>query len=254
MANQYTTLSTQSPQDSFLSDSTVRHSKAIRPPRSQASRSQKQQPKPTTLTAEALAMLEPTNKIQTAAYYYNRIKDFINQLPAPGTSIEHDENSDAIQHPDLTTLAKETEGQTHYYMPPFHLQHMHIYHRFQKMRREEPWAEFHTHNAWLSLHYSEHGEVCMYAGVENVEHCDKINKHMTWLRDKWLGIEVGLVYYLMEYEDDGQVDKREVDVKGDEGKVDQKGATSGVRERSGSETEKLLDASTWSDFDVSWPV
>ncbi|CAD0109743.1 unnamed protein product [Aureobasidium uvarum] len=219
MANQCTTSSTQSPRDSFISDSTVRLSKPVCLLRSQASRSQKEQAKATTLTAEALAMLEPTNKMHTAAYNHNRIKNFINQLPAPDTSPEHDESPDAIHYPDLTTLAKETEGQTHYYTPPFHPHHMHIYNRFQEMRREEPWAEFHTHNAWLSLEYSENGNVCMYVGVGDMQHHDGITKHMIWLRDKWLGVEVGISYYLMEYEDDGQVDKTEADQKGDKGKL-----------------------------------
>lgn len=44
----------------------------------------------------------------------------------------------------------------------------------------------------------------MYVGIEDEEHANRIHKHMLWLRDKWLGLEVQLFYYFMEYEDDGR--------------------------------------------------
>ncbi|KAG9566984.1 hypothetical protein KCU71_g2977, partial [Aureobasidium melanogenum] len=197
MTSQHHTSITLSLQDSFLSNINAYHSKPIRPPTSQASRSQKATPKSSTLTPEALSTLKPMDGDQAAFNTHSRIMDFLHKLPdIPGDPAE------TLPAPDFED--PEREPQVHYYTPPVHPHHKHIYDRFQEMRCTEPHAEFHRHKAWLTLQYSTDEKVGMYVGVEDREHAFRIHKHMLWLRDKWLGYEVGLFYYFMEYEDDGR--------------------------------------------------
>ncbi|KAK6008304.1 hypothetical protein QM012_000207 [Aureobasidium pullulans] len=197
MSDQHHTSTTQSLQDSLLSDCKAYHSNPIHPPRSQASHSQKATPKPKTLTSEGLATLKPMDKDQAALHTHSRILTFLHQLP----DIPVDPTDDI---PTPIFELPETKPQVHYYIPPFHPHHMHIYKRFQEMRCTEPHAEFHRHKAWVTLQYSVDGKVGMYVGVEDEEHAYRIHQPMRWLRDKWLGYEVNLVYYIVEYEDDGE--------------------------------------------------
>lgn len=205
MDSQHNTSTTQSLKDSFLSDTTAYHSKPIRPPRSQASRSQKTVPEPTPLSPEALSKLKPKDEDQATLYTHARIVHFLRGLP----DVPTDPTGGIIPTPDF----KDSKSQVHYYTPPFQPHHMHIFNRFQEMQRTEPHAEFHLHKARLSLEYSEDEKVGMHVGVEDEEHGYRIHKHMRWLRDKWLGYEVDLLYYVMEYEDDGKEPDRGQDME-----------------------------------------
>lgn len=151
-------------------------------------------------------MLKSMNENQAAVYTRSRIMDFLHRLPdVPGDPTEVCPAPN-FEHP-------ERVPRVHYYTPPFHPHHMHIYKRFQEMRCTEPHAEFHRHKAWLTLQYSADGKVSMYVGIEDEEHAYRIHKHMLWLRDKWLGCEVGLFYYVMGQEDDGREADRVEDVE-----------------------------------------
>jgi hypothetical protein len=77
------------------------------------------------------------------------------------------------------------------------------------MLYEEGYAQFHRHKAWLSLQYSEHHgqKVTLFVGVDNFEHGFKIHRQMVWLRDKWLGLEVKLLYHVVQYDVDGKICK-----------------------------------------------
>ncbi|KAH0354372.1 hypothetical protein KCU81_g1392, partial [Aureobasidium melanogenum] len=206
MATQHNTSTTQSLRDSFLTNTNAYHSKPIHPPTSQASRSQKTTTEPRTLTPEALSTLKPMDEDQAALYTHSRIIHFLHNLPDPPT----DPTGEILPTPDFKYA--ESEPQVHYYTPPIHPHHKHICDRFEEMRRTEPHAEFHRHKAWLTLEYGKDGKVGMYVGVEDEAHADRIHKHMLWLRDKWLGYEVGLFYHYIEYEDD---DDREADAAED---------------------------------------
>lgn len=104
MIDQINTSSTPSPKDSFLSNSKVYHTKPIRPPRSNASRSQRDAPTPATLTAEALANLPSTDKNEAAAHI---IKEFLHRLPDP------ENPSNSPPYTDLDIL--EAEFHHHHY-------------------------------------------------------------------------------------------------------------------------------------------
>lgn len=144
---------------------------------------------------------------QAALYTHSRIMHFLHNLP----NIPTDPTGKPLPTPDFKNA--KTEPQVYYYTPPIHPHHKHIYNRFEEMRRTEPHAEFHHHQAWLTLEYGKDGKVGMYVGVEDEEHADRIHKHMLWLRDKWLGYEVGLFYYFLEYEEDGREEDKAEDVE-----------------------------------------
>ncbi|KAG9655105.1 hypothetical protein KCU95_g12367, partial [Aureobasidium melanogenum] len=206
MTSQHHTSTTQSLQDSFLNNTNAYRSKAIRPPTSQTSRFQKPTPESSTLTPDALSTLKPMDENQATIYTHSRIMNFLHKLPdIPANPTE------AIPAPDFEH--PERKPQVHYYTPPVHPHHKHIYDRFQEMRCTEPHAEFHRHKAWLTLQYSTDEKVGMYVGVEDKEHAYRIHKHMLWLRDKWLGYEVGLFYYFMVYEDDSREAKEAEEVE-----------------------------------------
>ena len=74
------------------------------------------------------------------------------------------------------------------------------------MLQEEEYAQFSSHQAWLSLQYCEvHNNVALFVGVDNFEHGVKIHRQMVWLRDKWLGVEVELLWHVVHYQDDGTI-------------------------------------------------
>ncbi|KAH0288189.1 hypothetical protein M436DRAFT_82763 [Aureobasidium namibiae CBS 147.97] len=99
--------STQSPRDSFFSNPTAHYTEPIRPPRSNASRSQKEKSNPATLTAEALTKLSSSDKNEAATYQSTRIKDFLHRLPDP------EDPSNSPPDTDLDIL--EAEFQNRYY-------------------------------------------------------------------------------------------------------------------------------------------
>jgi hypothetical protein len=224
MTNQHNASSSQSLQDSFISDPNAHYTKPIQPPRSNASRShagrlQTETPKPATLTAEALATLSPKDKNQAAVSKHNRVKEFLHRLLDP------EDSSNAPPYPDSNTQTAKLPKQwyqdptmisrtlhtirdqlrTHH--TPLLPSDMHLWHRYQKMLYEEEYAQFHRHKAWLSLQYSEyHGQkVTLFVGMDNFEHGFKIHKQMVSLRDKWLGVEVGLSWHVVHYQDDGKI-------------------------------------------------
>ncbi|KAH0371592.1 hypothetical protein KCU65_g1781, partial [Aureobasidium melanogenum] len=207
MSNEHRTVTTQSLKDSFLTNTNAYHSKPIRPPTSHASRSQKPTPPSSTLTSEALSTLQPMDENQAAFHTHSRIIHFLHNLPDPPT------DPTGAPLPSKNFEPAESKSQIHYYVPPIHPHHKHIFHRFSEMRKTEPHAEFHRHKAWLTLEYGKDGKVGLYVGVEDEEHADRIHKHMLWLRDKWLGYEVGLFYHFVEYEDDGREDEEDGDVE-----------------------------------------
>jgi hypothetical protein len=215
MTDQSNTLSAQSLQDSLLSDPNAHYTKPLRPPRSNASRSQKDAPKPTALTAEALAKLPPKDSNQAAVYKFTRIKKFLHRLPDPedlcnifahpypDTRTEEPQpyhyETDSLPSSPTQRLSKaKPKAKPHHHIP-LASSDMHLWQRFQKMQCEEKYAEFHRHRAWLTLQYAEDGKVAMFVGVDDQEHGFRIHRHMVWLRDKWLG-KVGLFYHVMEYE------------------------------------------------------
>lgn len=118
MIDQYNTSSTQSPRDSFLSDTNAYHAKPIPSPRSYASclrtaPSQSDAPKPATLTAEALADLSSADKNEAATYKIIRIKDFLHRLPDP------EDPSNSPPDTDLDILEAEFEERCHHYKTEF---------------------------------------------------------------------------------------------------------------------------------------
>jgi hypothetical protein len=223
MTNQDKISSTQSLQDSFVSDPNAHHTKPIQPPRSKASRtqagrSQKQTLEPTTLTAEALATLSPKDKNEAAVSKYTRVKEFLHRLPDPEDAC----NEGPYSYPDLSaaklpkqwyqdpTMISRTlhtiRDQLREHNTPLLPSDMHLWHRYQKMLQEEEYAQFSNHKAWLSLQYSEtHQKVALLVGVDNFEHGFKIYRQMVWLRDKWLGVEVGLSWHVVQYGNDGKI-------------------------------------------------
>jgi len=98
--------STQSPRDSFFSYPNAHHTEPIRPPRSNASRSQKEKSNPAILTAEALTKLSSTDKHEAAAYNIARINGFLHRLTDP------EDPSNSPPDTDLDIL--EAEHQNHY--------------------------------------------------------------------------------------------------------------------------------------------
>jgi hypothetical protein len=172
MTNQDKISSTQSLQDSFVSNPNAHHTKPIQPPRSKGSRSQtarlpKETPKPATLTAEALATLSPKDKNETAASKYTRAKEFLHRLPDPKDAC----NEGPYSYPDMSaanppkqwyqdpTLMSRTlhtiREQLRKHNTPLLPSNMHLWHRYQIMLQEEEYAQFSNHKAWLSLQYSK---------------------------------------------------------------------------------------------------
>jgi hypothetical protein len=221
MADQDKTSSTQSLQDSFLSDPNAHHTKPIQPPRSnasrsQAGRSQKQTFKHATLTAEALAALSPKDKNQTAVAKHTRIKEFLYRLPDPEDTCNEPPYPDPTAklpkqwYQDPTTISHTLHtirDQLREHNTSFLPSDMHLWHRYQKMLKEEEYAQFCRHKAWLSLQYSEHHgqKVTLFVGVDNFEHRFEIHRQMVWLRDKWLGVEVELSWHVVHYGDNGKI-------------------------------------------------
>jgi hypothetical protein len=173
-----------------------------------------------------LAKLSSEHKNQTDVYRHTRIIEWIHRLPDPEDAcndpvypyLDTQATESQPQHyadklptcptSNISKAEKEGKAQTHHYTPLSPCD-MHILHRFQKMRREDVYAQFHRHEAWLTLQYAEDGQVVMSVGIGNEEHGLRIHRQMVWLSDKWLGVEVGLSYHIMEYEerDEGKEEK-----------------------------------------------
>jgi hypothetical protein len=178
------------------------------------------------LTAENLAKLSPKDENEAAVYKHTRIIEWIHRLPDPEDAcndpvypyLDTQATESQPQHyvdklptcptSNIAKAEKEGKAQTHHYIPlsPYD---MHIWRRFQKMRRQDVYAQFHRHGAWLTLQYAEDGKVAMFVGIDDEEHGSRIHRQMVWLRDKWLGVEVGLSYHVVEYEerDEGKEEK-----------------------------------------------
>jgi hypothetical protein len=179
------------------------------------------------LTAENLAKLSPKDSNQAAVYKHTRIIEWIHRLPDPEDAC----NDPVYPYPDTRATEPQSQHyeamlpspttpnldlgarrpQTHYNTPLSRCD-MHIWHRFQKMRRHDRYAQFPRHKAWLTLQYVEDEKVALFVGIENEEHGLRIHRQMVWLRDKWLGVEVGLSYHIVEYEDrdEGSGEKTEL--------------------------------------------
>jgi hypothetical protein len=178
------------------------------------------------LTAENLAKLSPKDENEAAVYKHTRIIEWIHRLPDPEDAcnepvypyLDTQATESQPQHyadklptcptSNISKAEKEGKAQTHYHTP-LSSRDMHIWRRFQNMRRQDVYAQFHRHGAWLTLQYAEDEKVAMFVGIENEEYGLRIHRQMIWLRDKWLGVDVGLSYHVMEYEerDEGSGEK-----------------------------------------------
>lgn len=47
--------------------------------------------------------------------------------------------------------------------------------------------------------------MALFVGVDNFKYGFKVHRQMVWLRDKWLGMEVGLSWHVVHYGDDGKI-------------------------------------------------
>jgi hypothetical protein len=170
------------------------------------------------LTAENLAKLSSEHTTQADIYKQTSIMEWIHRLPdpedacndpvypyldTPATESQPQHYADKLPTcptSNISNAEKEGKAQTHYHTPLSPCD-MHIWRRFHKMRWQDEYAQFHRHGAWLTLQYAEDKRVAMSVGIDDEEHGLRIHRQMVWLRDKWLGVEVGLSYYVMEYEE-----------------------------------------------------
>ncbi|THV94905.1 hypothetical protein D6D19_05015 [Aureobasidium pullulans] len=190
------TSSPASREDSFHSNPDAHHSKPIRPPRSNASKSRlcdEESDSSSTFISGASNAIASQDKA-TAATTLDRISKYLEHLP------HAQDPSDPCLGRDFATENKENEP-PHYYTPPRDPRASNTYLRFQEMKLREPEARFSTHQAWLTLDFSQGNPVFM-VGVDDTQHAESIHKQITWLRDKWIGTTIPIRYHIMEYDDE----------------------------------------------------
>ncbi|THW25636.1 hypothetical protein D6D23_04195 [Aureobasidium pullulans] len=181
-------------EDSFHSNADAHYSKPIRPPRSNAFKSRlcdEESDSSSTFISGALNTITYKDNATTTL---NRISQYLERLPHVQSP------SDPCLGRDFATENKENEP-PHYYTPPRDPCASNTYLRFQEMKLKEPEARFSTHQAWLTLDFSQGNPVFM-VGVDDTQHAEKIHKQITWLRDKWIGTTIPIRYHIMEYDDE----------------------------------------------------